>query len=60
MLLLCHQPFGNFEPGDEVEVPDGAVFDSYYFTEQALDGPESNANGLSAVEPGSGNPPEGE
>lgn len=34
MTLTCIKPFGNFEPGDELEVPDGAVFDTAYF-EQA-------------------------
>lgn len=34
MQLRCHTPFGNFVPGDTIEVPDGAVFDSAYF-EQA-------------------------
>lgn len=31
MKLRCHNAFGNFVPGDEVEVPDGAGFDHYYF-----------------------------
>lgn len=31
MLLRCHHAFGNFAPGDEVEVPDGDVFDSAHF-----------------------------
>lgn len=31
MLLVNHQPFGNFKPGDTVEVPDGAAFDHAYF-----------------------------
>lgn len=31
MLLRCHTAFGYHEPGDEVEVPDGAVFDPYYY-----------------------------
>lgn len=34
MLLRCHTPFGNFVPGDEIEVPDGAEFDTAHF-EQA-------------------------
>jgi hypothetical protein len=34
MLLRCHTAFGNFVPGDEIEVPDGAVFDGAHF-EQA-------------------------
>ncbi len=33
MILVCHNAFGNFVPGDEVEVPDGAVFDGAYFHE---------------------------
>jgi len=31
VLLECIRPFGNFVPGDEVEVPAGAVFDTFYF-----------------------------
>ena len=31
MLLVNIRPFGNFMPGDEVEVPDGALFDRFYF-----------------------------
>lgn len=31
MLLRCTAKFGNFKPGDEVEVPDGARFDHAYF-----------------------------
>lgn len=31
MLLRCTKSFGNFEPGDEVEAPDGAVFDTFHF-----------------------------
>lgn len=31
MTLRCIRAFGNFKPGDEVEVPDGAEFDGYYF-----------------------------
>ena len=34
MILVCTKPFGNFKPGDEVEVPDGAVFDRTYFEEK--------------------------
>lgn len=33
MLLRCTHAFGNFEPGDEVEVPDGATFDTAHFEE---------------------------
>jgi hypothetical protein len=33
MTLICIQPFGSHKPGDEVIVPDGAVFDSAYFQE---------------------------
>lgn len=35
MLLCCKDAFGNFEPGDTVEVPDGAVFDRAHFEEVA-------------------------
>lgn len=30
-VLECTQSFGNFEPGDTVLVPDGAVFDTGHF-----------------------------
>lgn len=33
MTLVCIRPFGLRKPGDEIEVPDGAVFDSTYFAE---------------------------
>lgn len=32
MILECVRAFGNFKPGDQVEVPDGTiVFDHFYF-----------------------------
>lgn len=31
MFLKCKVAFGNFKPGDEVEVPDGGEFDTVYF-----------------------------
>jgi hypothetical protein len=31
MVLRCIHAFGRFVPGNEVEVPDGAVFDHAYF-----------------------------
>lgn len=31
MILTCIRPFGNFLPGDQIEVPDGALFDHQYF-----------------------------
>ena len=37
MILVCIRPFGNFVPGDEVEVPDGAEFDRYYFEVKSED-----------------------
>lgn len=33
MNLKCVVAFGNFVPGDEVDVPDGAIFDHAYFEE---------------------------
>lgn len=36
MVLECVHPFGNFVPGDEIEVPDGDVFDVAYFKEVPL------------------------
>lgn len=37
MQLRCVRAFGNFEPGDEVEVPDGAAFDGTYFEKAELE-----------------------
>ena len=37
MTLVCIRPFGLRKPGDEVEVPDGSVFDSTYFVETVSD-----------------------
>jgi hypothetical protein len=31
MQLRCKNAFGNFKPGDKVEVPDDAAFDQAYF-----------------------------
>lgn len=51
MQLKCVRPFGNFKPGDSVEVPDGAVFDTFYFeTEPESAPPASEA----APEPAEG------
>lgn len=33
MLLQCYNSFGNYEPGDELEVPDGALYDAAVFKE---------------------------
>ena len=33
MKLVNKEPFGNFVPGDEVEVPDGSIFDSMFWDE---------------------------
>jgi hypothetical protein len=33
MLLRCTHAFGNFEPGDEIEVPAGALYDGAHFKE---------------------------
>lgn len=40
MLLRCTAKFGNFVPGDEVEVPNGALFDHKYF--EAVPQPDKN------------------
>lgn len=29
--LVCVKEFGNFKPDDELEVPEGAVFDAAHF-----------------------------
>jgi hypothetical protein len=39
VLLICHHPFGNFKPGDTVEVPEGA-FDTAYFERAEEPAPE--------------------
>ena len=31
MQIKCIRAFGNFRPGDVVEIPDGAVFDEGHF-----------------------------
>jgi hypothetical protein len=31
VLLECIRAFGNVKPGETVEVPEGAVFDTFYF-----------------------------
>lgn len=36
MQLRCVRAFGNFQPGEEVEVPDGAGFDGMYFEKAEL------------------------
>jgi hypothetical protein len=40
MKLVCVREFGNFKPGDIVEVPKNALFDSTYFrkADQTRDG----------------------
>lgn len=44
MLLQCIRPFGRFHPGDEVEVLDGAVFDTLYFAEREVSHNEEESN----------------
>ena len=39
MFLTCLRPFGNFTPGDTVEVPDNAVFDTAYFSDEKAEAP---------------------
>lgn len=43
MILVCINPFGNFVPGDEIEAPEGAEFDSAYF-ELKGDQPDTKEN----------------
>lgn len=33
MKLKCKEPFGNFVPGDELDVPDGVIYDKAFFAE---------------------------
>ena len=40
MVLRCTHAFGNFKPGDEVEVPDGSEFDHAYFEQDTNVRPE--------------------
>jgi hypothetical protein len=35
MILVCINAFGNFEPGDEIEMPDGTEFDHAFFNAKA-------------------------
>lgn len=43
MILTCVNAFGNFKPGDEVEVPDGAAFDTAHFeVKQAPEKPKGD------------------
>lgn len=44
MLLRCVRPFGNKTPGDEVEVPDGAIFDHVYFELAEAEEPDEEEN----------------
>lgn len=43
MIIRCIHPFGNFNPGDELEIPDEAVFDETYFERAPVEG--GNVNG---------------
>ena len=38
MIIRCVRQFGNFRPGDDLEVPDEAVFDEYYFERVPAEG----------------------
>lgn len=38
MIIKNVREFGNFKPGDLVEVPDAAVFDEYYFEKVKAEG----------------------
>lgn len=31
MIIRCVKPFGNFAPGDELEIADESKFDEFYF-----------------------------
>lgn len=45
MFIRCVQRFGNFAPGDELEVSDGAVFDETYFERVPVKGSEPAKGG---------------
>lgn len=38
MIIKNVREFGNFKPGDLVEVPDDAVFDEFYFMKVPAEG----------------------
>lgn len=42
MILVCVNTFGNFEPGDEVTVPDDVEFDSAFFVAKGDKSPEGD------------------
>jgi hypothetical protein len=44
--LKCKETFGNFVPGDELEVPDGVIYDKAFFDEV----PASDAADVSRLE----------
>lgn len=45
MFIRCVQPFGNFQAGDKLEVPDEAVFDETYFERVPVKGSEPAKGG---------------
>ncbi len=38
MIIRCIYPFGNFNPGDELEIADEAIFDKTYFEDAPVKG----------------------
>jgi hypothetical protein len=42
MILVCVNAFGNFEPGDEIEMPDDAEFDHAFFKAKPEAKPEAD------------------
>lgn len=59
MLIRCIRPFGRLKPeaegrpADEVEVPDGSVFDTFYFKKaETAEPPASKPASASVSEPG--------
>lgn len=44
MIIRCIHPFGNFIPGDELEIPDGAIFDETYFEDAPVEGVTNNGS----------------
>ena len=45
MILKNVVAFGNFQPGDTLTVPDGAVYDTSYWVEDAPAQPNTNPQG---------------
>jgi hypothetical protein len=45
MIIRCIRLFGNFRPGDELEIPADAVFDETYFERVPASGANTEHEG---------------